>query len=365
MLAAFNEEFEQLLASQPPPIVLAGGRRRSEAAERAAWEEPLRARFVSKYGPPLLPMPEVLERSRLYMALKLSPRYMAPGVREAAQELFKSPVFRASVALSMLVYLVAWTVPEPLFSKTFAAAMTVRLAMVVTLLELRNVALACLQLYREAEAARTLEELEAVAERFGRALGGVGLRVLVMVASSGVAKALPPVPPGGMWTLMGPPRYAAVGGLVLGRVTTAHAVADGTLVVAGAAVGTATSSISRGSCADGSQKKDGYQWHHLATNKNRSSTAQGGPWTPLFEEIFSRAGLRLEAGENRVYLRTHQGPHPQEYHEEVFRRLQQALGSCRTTQQCRDKLVQELKRIASDVCDPGARLNRLLTQSPR
>lgn len=162
------------MATQPPPIVLAGKRRGSEAGERTALEEALRAQFVSKYGPPLLPLPEVLERSRLYMALKLSPRYMAPGVREAAQEMFKSPVFRASVALSMLVYLVAWTAPEPFFSKTFAAAMTVRLAMVVTFLELRNVALACLQLYREAEAARTLEELEAVAERFGRALGEWG-----------------------------------------------------------------------------------------------------------------------------------------------------------------------------------------------
>ena len=53
--------------------------------------------------------------------------------------------------------------------------------------ELYNVGQACLRLYREAEAARTREELEAVAERFGKALGGVGLRVVVTVAGGGEA----------------------------------------------------------------------------------------------------------------------------------------------------------------------------------
>ena len=40
--------------------------------------------------------------------------------------------------------------------------------------ELYNVGQACRRLYQEAEAARTREELEAVAERFGKALGGWG-----------------------------------------------------------------------------------------------------------------------------------------------------------------------------------------------
>jgi hypothetical protein len=157
---------------------------------RAPWEARLRAEFLARYGPARLPLPDSLQRSPLYMALKLSPRYMGTGFRDAARELFRSPLFLASVTLSVLVYFAAWLMPEPLFSKSFTAMLTARLALAVGLLELRSVALAVLQLYRAAQAARTMAELESVAERFGRALGGTALRVLVMVASFGVAKAL-------------------------------------------------------------------------------------------------------------------------------------------------------------------------------
>ena len=103
----------------------------------------------------------------------------------------------------ILVYFAAWLMPEPFFSKSFAAMLTARLALVVGLLELRNVALTVLQLYREAQAAKTLAELEAVAERL--AMGRTALRVLIMVASFGVAKTLPNVPPGRLGPLRARP----------------------------------------------------------------------------------------------------------------------------------------------------------------
>jgi len=56
------------------------------------------------------------------------------------------------------------------------------------------VAMACLRLYREAEAATTLQELEAAAERFGLSVGGTALRVLVVVATLGMPQILPKVP---------------------------------------------------------------------------------------------------------------------------------------------------------------------------
>jgi hypothetical protein len=64
------------------------------------------------------------------------------------------------------------------------------------MMEVVNLSLACLRLYRESEAARTEQELEAASEHFGKAMGGTLLRVLVMVASMGVAKTAPTVPPG-------------------------------------------------------------------------------------------------------------------------------------------------------------------------
>ena len=114
---------------------------------------------------------------------------------------------------------------------------------------------------------------------------------------------------------------------------------------------------------DGSEKKDGYHWHHLATNKNGSSTVSGGPWTPLFERLFARAGMSLDAAENLVYLAGHKGPHPEEYHSVVYRRLEEALEECRAGPQCRSRLVDELRKLADEVCTPGSLLHRLVTKT--
>ncbi|HZI14062.1 MAG TPA: AHH domain-containing protein [Myxococcus sp.] len=313
----------------------------------------------------MVPLPGPLEHSRLVQALRMSPRYMGPGIRDAARELFSSPAFLASVALSVTVYLAAWALPEPVFSKAFAAALTVRLAIAVGLLELRNLGLACYRLYQEAEAARSMQELEAVAERFGRAMGGTALRALVLVASFGVGRTLPDVPKGGLWSLLTPPRYAMPGGMTVQGATSVQMVAEGTLIVTGVAAGTAVGSASGGAggaCTDGAQKQDGYQWHHLATDKNTVSDARGGPWTPRFEDLFARAGMDLQDPANLVYLRGHMGPHSEAYHAEVFRRIDAALRECDSTSRCRTSLEQELRRLREDVCSPGSQLNRLATQ---
>ncbi|HEX8705287.1 MAG TPA: AHH domain-containing protein [Myxococcaceae bacterium] len=357
LLADFLRAFPEVAQLQVVPALASSG------GTVPAWERRLRGEFLARYGPGWLPLPDSLQHSPLVMALKLSTRYMGPGVRDAAREMFRSPAFLASVALSVLVYFSAWVLPEPLFSKAFAATLTVRLAFVVGLLELRHVALTCLQLYRDAQAAKTLQELEAVAERFGRALGGTALRVLVTVASFGVARGLPNVPPGGLGPLLSQPRFAMAGGMTFQSASTAHVVADGTIVIAGAAMGTAASALGS-ACSDGAQKKDGYQWHHLATDKNDVSPARGGPWTPFFEQIFAKAGMSLNAPENRVYLKSHQGPHPEEYHEAIYDRLLSAVRDCKTTAHCRLRLVDALAELAAKACTPGSYLNRLLTKKP-
>jgi hypothetical protein len=84
-------------------------------------------------------LPPSLESARWFQALKLSPRYMGEGVREAAVEMFNSPAVASSVGMSMMLYMVAWAAPEPLFSKAFAAAVTLGLLMTYTATELYNV----------------------------------------------------------------------------------------------------------------------------------------------------------------------------------------------------------------------------------
>jgi hypothetical protein len=208
--------------------------------------------------------------------------------------------------------------------------------------------------------------VEAVAKRFGRALGGTALRAVVLVASFGVGRTLPRVPEGGVWSLLTPSRYAMPGGLTWQSATSVRMVAEGTLVVSGVAVGTAAGSASGGvgsACTDGAVKKDDHQWHHLATNKNDSSELQGGPWTPRFEDLFATAGMSLEDPANLVYLKGHEGPHPEAYHQEVFRRLRVAVGGCQTMAQCRSRLVEALKGIASEVCTPGSLLHGWATKT--
>jgi hypothetical protein len=253
---------------------------------------------------------------------------------------------------------------------------TLGLLMTYSATELYAVGMACLTLYREAEAARTVEQLEAVAERFGKAIGGVGLRVLVTVAGAKLAKGLPEVPKGGLWARFSPPRSAFAGGgkggFSVGAGSRAQvSVADGTVVLMGvsanvtasAAASAVASARTTGACRDASDKADAKR-HHLATDKNDISDVNGGPWTPLFKRLFDRAGMSLDEPANIVYLMGHLGPHPEAYHEEVFSRLRASLGECQTQASCRSRLINALDSIARDVCTPGSTLNKLATRMP-
>ena len=52
------------------------------------------------------------------------------------------------------------------------------------------------------------------------------------------------------------------------------------------------------------------QVHHMATWCNKK-------WTPLFEEIVGKYGLKLDDLWNK-YSMPHRGPHPTEYHQWVY-----------------------------------------------
>ncbi|WP_073562345.1 AHH domain-containing protein [Archangium sp. Cb G35] len=324
------------------------------------WEKELREEYLAKYGSPTLRLPESLENSRQVMALRLSTRFMGDGFRNAAHELFNDPLFVSGVVLSTALYMAAWLAPEPFFSKLFAARLTLLLMTSFTVAELRNVAVTVMRLYKDAEQARTVRELEKVAERFGRALGGTGLRLLVMVASYGVGKALPGVPPGGLrgrqWA---PAGAAALDDLLMTEATTVQVVANGSVIIAGATLGnTAAAARAESICDDGSNKNG--EWHHLATIGNRKSSARGGPWTPRFEGLFEQVGMNLSDPANLIHIQGHEGPHSEEYHQEIFRRLRAILIECTSLDECRRAFTNELKKIAGELCTPGTDLNKML-----
>ncbi|MCY1073625.1 AHH domain-containing protein [Archangium lansingense] len=222
VVEALEEEFQQRgrgLKEKPnPATMLALTGMLPAEARPSALESRVREEYEEVLGPAQVELPGTLESARWFQALKLSPRYMGKGVREAALELFSSRAVLLSVGMSMMLYALARAAPEPVFSKALAGAVTVGLLLTYSAAELYNVGHACLRLYQEAEAARTREELEAVAERFGKALGGVGLRVLVTVAGAKLARGLPEVPKGGLWASLSPPRFAMAGGGARGSV---------------------------------------------------------------------------------------------------------------------------------------------------
>ncbi len=349
----------------------------SASARRSALERRVREGAEELHGASTLPLSSSLEDSPWFQALQRSPRYMGEGVRTAAMELLSSPTVAYSMALSMMLYMAAWAAPEPVFSKALATSVTIGLLMTYSAAELYAVGTACLTLYREAEAARTPEQLEEVARRFGGALGGVGLRVLVTVAGAKLARGLPEVPKGGMWARLSPPRFVlgggggARGGFTVAAGSRAQvSVANGTVLLMGVSANTAVSAVSAsvaasrttGACREESNKGDA-RGHHIATNKNDTAEVRGGPWTPLFEEIFEKAGMGLDDPANVVYLVGHQGPHPEAYHAEIYRRLGEALRHCRGKADCRKMLIEELDKIAGEICKPGAKLNKLLTKT--
>jgi hypothetical protein len=354
-----SSQAEKVLGKTPSGRLVAAA---AGAQSPSALERTLRAQYIERYGTPMVPLPDCLEDSPLVMALRLSPRYMPAGVREGVEQLVNDPAFLAALATSLVLYAVAWAAPEPIFTKAFAASVTVVLALTFTVAELTHFGMVALRLYRDTEGLRTLEEIEAAAERFGKALGGAGVRILAYVACRGIAKSMQG-PQSGLGPLLTPRRFSLPGGFAWGTATAAQAVsAEGTLVVAGVSAGSAGAAL-RSACSDGTAKPPGYETHHLATVENGKSTLRGGPWTPLFEEIFARAGMSLQDEANKVNLFGHFGPHPEEYHTEISRRLRDALGRCATQNECRARLLQELKKIGDEVCTPGSRLNLLITKS--
>ena len=126
---------------------------------------------------------------------------------------------------------------------------------------------------------------------------------------------------------------------------------------------TAAAARAESICDDGSSKNG--EWHHIATISNRKSSARGGPWTQRFEELFKQVGMNLKDSANLVHIQGHEGPHSEQYHQTVFRRLYETLRECTSTNECKQAFTNELKRIADEVCTPGTELNKMLIKKTR
>ncbi|QRK05266.1 AHH domain-containing protein [Archangium violaceum] len=290
---------------------------------------------------------------RFMLALSLA---LTPAL-EAATGVLRDFSAHAMTALltGLSLYLVVLMAPEPI-SKGLALAMTLFLWGYLGM-ELWDLISATKDLWDVAEDASTFQELRGASERYARVLGPNTMRVLILLATwKAGAKGKEAMTGSG---LPGFPQ-AMQNAASSGRVHLPTAAADATSVsVRG---GRLVLTLPASSAAVLYMQEEG-DIHHIATVENKKSPASGGPWTPKLKEFFDKAGMSMQDPANKVRIPGHRGPHPKEYHEEVFERLEDAVKWCETTAQCREALTRELHKLASELGKVGSRLNKLVTRT--
>jgi hypothetical protein len=305
------------------------------------------------------------EYDRVQLAASFALDTVMDGVDAAVRDTVSPKVLGAMVAGMLASYVLMLAVPEPVFTKGAALLLTAFMVAYLGTGPFWNMVGASRELVDASRRATTFAELEEAGHRFGRVIGEDGTRtvLLLLMAALGGGQGL-----AARGALL--PGFAQAEAVALAqvgfRLSVVGEVHSITLTASGGFVlglaPTAMAMVAQGS--GGTQPpvaKKGY-WHHIATNKFKKSTRNGGPWTPQFERLFARAGMKLSDAANKVFIQGHKGPHPQAYHEAVFRRLTQVMRQCRNTQQCRELLVRELQSLAEEISKVGSPLNKLLTE---
>jgi hypothetical protein len=294
-------------------------------------------------------------RDRFALALSLA---LTPAV-EAATGVLQDFSNSAMTALlsGLSLYLLALLAPEPM-SKSLAIAMTLFLWGYLGT-ELWGLISATHQLWEDAEEASSFRELRDASERYAQVLGPNTLRILLLLATwKAGAKASQT---GGLPGLPQAVRNAAtVGGF---RLPAAAAEATSVSVVEGRLVFTLPAGSGAVLFMQNQGEGEEGPVHHIATVRNSESTARGGPWTPKLKKYFDRAGMSMEDDANKLPVPGHKGPHPEEYHQEVFKRLGDAVKGCKTPALCREALTRELEQLAMEIREVGSKLNRLVTRT--
>jgi hypothetical protein len=98
--------------------------------------------------------------------------------------------------------------------------------------------------------------------------------------------------------------------------------------------------------------------HHLFTNKNFK---RGQQWSKKFEPLFEKAGYKLKDAINKIEVIGHKGPHPDEYHQAVFDRLQSATKGLEGAEY-KKAFESTLEVLKKEVSTAGTELNKLVTK---
>ncbi|XXF78024.1 AHH domain-containing protein [Myxococcaceae bacterium GXIMD 01537] len=311
----------------------------------------------------LVESPTVTGDGRYALALALAQGVVLEEMQDAFKEMADPRAVLSAALWTVTFYLILWTVPEPV-SKGLAAIMTATAVAYLGVDTFWTLIEGFKRMVEAVDRAATFDELREAGERYGKVLGKNAARAFALLATvavgntaAGFASKVPTLPGSAQAAQAG-----AQAGILLPAVGEVQAVAvtgeSVSIALSPGAVAVAERAV--GGVAAAPVDEEGHN-HHIATDKWWKSTNSDGPWSPRFKRIFDRAGMSLNDPANIVRVRGHKGPHPKEYHQEVFRRLSDATEGCRTMQQCREALTAELRDLAQEIATEGSDLNRLVT----
>jgi len=162
-------------------------------------------------------------------------------------------------------------------------------------------------LMKEVREATTFEEIREAGERFGRLFSREAAQAFALVTmallthtAKGFGEQVAKLPGSAQVSMQAAGRES----LLLSEVSAVESVA-----VTAEGFSVVLPPLAMAIAADGGRGPL-VQKHHIATIANGKSPLRGGPWTPRFEELFAKAGMRLKSRENTVTIEGHQGPHP-------------------------------------------------------
>lgn len=299
-------------------------------------------------------------QGRYVLALALSKSPVIPEMQSALGEMVSFQAIMSAALWTITTVLFLLALPEPV-TKGLAASLAVVLIFWVGVDTLYNLVTGWFQLMEEVKYASTFEEIRAAGEKYGKRIGREAARAFATLAVAAIGQTAQGFS-ANVQTLPGSAQVAAQAeaqaGFSLsaaGLVEEVAVTAEGFSVTlpAGAVAMTAQSTRGSGPCIEA---------HHIATICNDKSHLRGGPWTPRFRRLFARAGMTLTDEANRVPILGHKGPHPEAYHRMVYRRLDEAMGRCRSIEDCRRRLTRELHALANEISTPGTEMNQLITQ---
>jgi hypothetical protein len=330
-------------------------------------------RFCEALGKPgdcrnvLMNNPLLTGDGRYALGMSFAIEEVVPEMMQAFKDMADPEAIKASLYWTMTIYAAMWLAPEPVFSKGLATVVTATFVCYIGVDTFWTLIQGWRRLVEELDHATSFAAIREVGKRYGKVMGKNAARafaLLLTVAIGQTAASFSAKVP----TLPGSAQASAAGasrmGIQLTEVAQVQAVAVTADAVSIALAPNAVAATAHSLSGAASRPVDAEgPEHHIATDKWTEATHSGGPWTPRFQELFDRAGMSLNDPANKVRIRGHVGPHPQEYHEEVYERLRRAMQDCGSIQICQKALKAELRELAQEIFTEGSYLNKLVTRS--